>query len=77
MATLAALEREEPKAFDVVFQLVAGAYYLDQDVKRRLSYDGQQPQSLPRAGFGGEDLLETMMAAPKRYRLAPRRPRPR
>lgn len=69
MAALAALERKDPLAFDVVFQVVASAYYLDPAVKRLLSYDGQQAQSLPRGGFGGEELLEKMMSSPKRYRI--------
>jgi len=71
VAALAELERNDPFAFDVVFQAVASAYYLDPEVKRLLSYDGQQAQSLPRGGFGGEEFLEKMMFSPKRYRTVP------
>lgn len=48
--------------------LVCGAYYLHPKAKAALGYPGQQALSLPRGGFGGEDLVMKMMEQPKRYR---------
>ena len=62
------LAAERPDAVRVLLQVVIGAYYLDPEVKRRLGYDGQQALTLPRGGFGGEDLLALMMESPPRYR---------
>jgi hypothetical protein len=47
---------------------VVGAYTLDPAVKRRLRYDGQRALTLPRGGFGGEDLLLLMMESSPRFR---------
>ena len=70
MATVAIerLAAEHPRAFSALLQVVIGAYTLDPEVRRRLRYDGQQALTLPRGGFGGEDLLLTPLEGPPRYR---------
>jgi len=62
------LARDEPQAFEVLMQVVAGAYYMDTHVRSLLGYDGQRALSLPRSGFGAEELLMEMMESPPRYR---------
>ena len=72
------LEAERPDVFAALLQAVVGAYYLDHEVKRRLGYRGQQALTLPRGGFGAEDLVLAQMERPARY-LDPRlaiRPQP-
>ena len=62
------LERDEPQAFEMLMQVVAGAYYMDAHVRSLLGYDGQRALTLPRSGFGAEELLMEMMESPPRYR---------
>jgi hypothetical protein len=62
------LEIEEPQAFQLLFQAVAGSYYLSPEVRQRIGYPGQEAQLLPREGIGVEDLLEGMLDAPKIFR---------
>lgn len=66
--TVTGLQRSEPETFDVLMQVVAGAYYIDSHVRRLLGYDGQRALSLPRSGFGAEELLMVVMESPPRYR---------
>lgn len=65
---LLSLEREHTPEYEALLQAVLGAYYMHPGIKQRLGYYGQQAQSLPRGGFGGEELLEEMLAQPPRYR---------
>jgi len=62
------MQRDEPEAFELLFEVVAGAYYMDAKVRRLLGYDGQRALTLPRSGFGAEELLIEMMESPPRYR---------
>lgn len=60
--------RSDAAAHDALLQAVLGAYYMHPEVKRRLGYHGQQALTLPRGGFGGEELIEQVMSSPPRYR---------
>lgn len=60
-----------PAAKATLLQVVAGAYYLQPEVRRLIGYPGQEAQTLPRDGFGGEELLVAVMQSPPRYRQAP------
>ncbi|MBX3598915.1 MAG: hypothetical protein KF874_15225 [Rhizobiaceae bacterium] len=63
--TLADLNTQD---IETLFQVVAGAYYMDPTVRRLIGYDGQRALTLPRSGFGAEELLIEMMESPPRYR---------
>ncbi|RFC65663.1 hypothetical protein DY251_16610 [Mesorhizobium denitrificans] len=67
-ADLHLMQSNAPQVFETLFQVIAGAYYMDARVRRLLGYDGQRALSLPRAGFGAEELLMEMMETPPRYR---------
>ena len=62
------LKIKNPPACHALLQAVLGAYYMHPEVKRRLGYQGQQALTLPRGGFGGEELLEQVMNMPPRFR---------
>ena len=61
---------ECPEDCRQVVILVCAAYYLHPEVRRLLNYPGQQALTLPRGGFGQEELVIEMMSGPKRYRPA-------
>ena len=67
-AGITSLQQASPSDFLLLRLLVCGAYYLHPAVKDALGYPGQQAQSRPRGGFGGEELVLKMMEKPKRYR---------
>ena len=60
-----------PKAFSVLMQTVAGAYYMDQSVRRRIGYPGQEAIELGDIGHEVEILTAKIAASPARYRPAP------
>ncbi len=60
--------RKSPEDCRQVVMLVCAAYYLHPEVRRRLNYPGQRALTLPRGGFGQEELVVEMMSGPKRYR---------
>jgi hypothetical protein len=41
--SLERLRSDDREAHDALLLVVAGGYYIDQDVRRRLGYDGQKP----------------------------------
>lgn len=53
---------------ELLMVAAGGAYTLDPSVRTLLGYPGQQAQTLPRAGFGAEDLFMDMADAPPRWR---------
>lgn len=67
-AYLSRLETQAAGAYLALLQAVLGAYYMHPEVKRRLGYHGQQALTLPRGGFGCEELLELVLSQPPRYR---------
>lgn len=65
---ITSLQEASPQGFHLLKTFVCGAYYLHPAVKDALGYSGQQSISLPKGGFGGEELVIKMMKQPKRYR---------
>ena len=49
----------------------AGGYHMKEDVHRRLCYPGQLALTLPRGGFGGEDLVDPVLKRGPIYRKPP------
>ncbi len=70
-AALSELEHTRPGDFELLIQVILGAYCMNERVWERLGYTGQQPQTLPRDGFGAEDLAMALMATPQRFRRPP------
>lgn len=68
-SALAYLRDNSPKLLSALMVTVVGAYYMNRDVQASLGYHGQQAQSLPRDGFGAEELVMEMMEMPSRYRV--------
>lgn len=64
------LERGHPAALDLLLLAAAGAYLLDPRVRDLLGYHGQEAETLPRGGFGGEELLEALIERGPRWREA-------
>ena len=60
-----------PAQLDLLLLLAGGAYTTDPRVKALLGYPGQEARSLPRDGFGAEDLVMAMMDRPPMWRPAP------
>ncbi|MEZ5924300.1 MAG: hypothetical protein R3D57_07925 [Hyphomicrobiaceae bacterium] len=67
-AYLRLLEARQPVLYQALLHAILGAYYMHPEVKRRLGYHGQQALTLPRGGFGGEELIEQLLSQPPRYR---------
>jgi hypothetical protein len=69
--SLARLRERDPQAHDALLLVVAGGYYIDADVRRRLGYDGQQPlevrpEIIP--NYVEEGLIEPLLARGPVYR---------
>jgi hypothetical protein len=62
------LERERPGDLMLLLQAVAGGYYMHEEVRRALGYPGQEALTLSRGGFGGEDLIDPVLARGPIYR---------
>ncbi len=76
-ALLDSLAGQEPRdavpdlpqpALHLLIVVAGGAYTLDPTIRLRLGYPGQEARMLPRAGFGGEDLVAVMLDSPPRWR---------
>jgi hypothetical protein len=71
-ATLERLAASDREAHDALLMVVAGGYYIDAGVRRRLGYDGQQPvevrpEIIP--NYVEEGLIEPLLARGPIYRL--------
>jgi hypothetical protein len=69
--SLARLRERDRQAHDALLLVVAGGYYIDADVRRRLGYDGQQPlevrpEIIP--NYVEEGLIEPLLARGPVYR---------
>jgi hypothetical protein len=69
--SLARLRERDPQAHDALLLVVAGGYYIDRDVRRRIGYDGQQPvevrpEIIP--NYVEEGLIEPLLARGPAYR---------
>lgn len=65
------LNREHIPAFEALGTLVAGAYFLNPDVKRRIGYPGQLPTPVKDDTDTYIDLLERVMERGQVYREVP------
>lgn len=69
---IAELQRRDAGAFGLLAELVAGAYFLNPDVRARLGYNGQNPQPIdPRPDYLDDDLLECVIRRGSIYRPTP------
>ena len=69
--SLARLRDGDREAHDALLLVVAGGYYIDADVRRRIGYDGQQPtevrpEIIP--NYVEEGLIEPLLARGPVYR---------
>jgi NDP-sugar pyrophosphorylase family protein len=69
--SLARLRESDAQAHDALLLVVAGGYYIDPDVRRRIGYDGQQPvevrpEIIP--NYVEEGLIEPLLARGPVYR---------
>jgi NDP-sugar pyrophosphorylase family protein len=69
--SLARLRDSDLPAHDALLLVVAGGYYIDPDVRRRIGYDGQQPvevrpEIIP--NYVEEGLIEPLLARGPVYR---------
>jgi hypothetical protein len=69
--SLARLRESDRAAHDALLLVVAGGYYIDADVRRRIGYDGQQPvevrpEIIP--NYVEEGLIEPLLARGPVYR---------
>ena len=71
-AAVARLERERPDALLRLLEAAAGGYYMSAEVRRLIGYPGQEALTLSRGGFGGEDLVEAVMARGPIHRVPER-----
>jgi hypothetical protein len=71
VASLERLRANDREAHDALLTVVAGGYYIDQGVRQRLGYDGQQPvevrpEIIP--NYVEEGLIEPLLARGPIYR---------
>jgi hypothetical protein len=71
VTSLASLRERDRGAHDALLLVVAGGYYIDADVRRRIGYDGQQPvevrpEIIP--NYVEEGLIEPLLARGPVYR---------
>lgn len=69
--SLERLRASDPPAHDALLLVVAGGYYTDPEVRRRIGYDGQQPievrpEIIP--NYVEEGLIEPLLARGPIYR---------
>ena len=72
--TVARLEKDDPFAFDLLCTVVAGAYFLNPEVRQAIGYPGQQavpivPESPP--DYEQDGLLASVIARGPIYRATP------
>src|SRR5438309_2324314 len=69
---VAALPNKDPAGFELLTELVPGAYFLNQQVLDRLNYHDQGPQPIdPRPDYLDDDLLRTPINRGPIYRPTP------
>ncbi|MFN3002410.1 hypothetical protein [Mycolicibacterium wolinskyi] len=69
-AALDHLRTTDPVLYQSVCLIVAGGYYTNRDVIKRLGYTGQQPRTAQIGGDIDEDLLMRVVERGPRYRQA-------
>jgi hypothetical protein len=66
---VADLQKTDPASFDILAELVPGAYFLNPQVRERLSYHGQGPRPfVPRPDYLEDDLLQSVIDRGTIYR---------
>jgi hypothetical protein len=66
------LKNKDPLSFGVVAELVAGAYFLNPQVRASLGYDGQTARPIdPRPDYLDEGLLQSVIDRGPIYRPTP------
>ncbi|MQA91402.1 MAG: hypothetical protein GEU90_14440 [Gemmatimonas sp.] len=71
---LANVEATDPEAYVALCLVIAGGYYMHPEVRRRLGYDGQEPDEVRAEiipGYIEKGLLEPVLAQGPRFRAAP------
>jgi hypothetical protein len=69
---IADLQKNDPVAFGVLAELVAGAYFLNPLVRARLGYTGQGPRPIdPHPDYLEEGLLQSVLSRGAIYRPTP------
>jgi len=63
------LHKADPAGFDILAELVPGAYFLNPQVRERLGYHGQGPRPFdPRPDYLDDDLLQSVIDRGPIYR---------
>jgi hypothetical protein len=75
VVAIATLQAEDPSGFDLLCTVVAGAYFLNPEVRRAIGYPGQQavpivPEDPP--DYEQDGLLASVIARGPIYRPTPR-----
>lgn len=68
---VARLQAEDPDAFTVLATVVAGAYFMSDDVRARLGYRGQRAVPIPSSDAPDEELLRSVRERGPIYRPNP------
>ena len=69
---VADLQKNDPAAFGVLAELVAGAYFLNPLVRARLGYTGQGPRPIdPHPDYLDDGLLQSVVSRGPVYRPTP------
>ena len=69
---VAILQKNDPGAFSVLAEFVAGAYFLNPTVRARLGYTGQEPQPIdPHPDYLDDGLLQSVLDRGRVYRPTP------
>ena len=69
---VADLQKNDPTAFGVLAELVAGAYFLNPLVRARLGYTGQGPRPIdPHPDYLDDGLLQSVLSRGPIYRPTP------
>ncbi|MGD9854717.1 MAG: hypothetical protein AB7U20_07170 [Planctomycetaceae bacterium] len=62
----------DPAAFELLAEVVSGAYFMNPDVQRALGYAGQSPQPIdPRVDYMEDGLLESVIRRGPIFRPTP------
>ncbi len=69
---VADLRANDPAAFEVLAEIVPGAYFMNPDVQQEIDYTGQGPRPIdPRPDYMEDGLLESVIRRGSIYRPTP------
>ncbi len=70
---VAELQTSDPGSFGILTELVPGAYFLNEQVRAKLGYDGQGPRPIdPHPDYLDDGLLQSVLDRGPIYRPTPR-----